>query len=79
MRILNRNTFVDEEVTFKKVKKGDNNNTIYTSQGTLEDFTLVYIGKSCYTLQDLKKIVSIIEIKDLNDSLNYRVKNYNKT
>jgi hypothetical protein len=65
MRILNKNTFVDEEVTFKTIKKNDN------------DFTLIYIGKSCYSLQDLKRIISKVEIKDFNDSLNYRIKKYN--
>jgi hypothetical protein len=66
MEILNRNTFTEEEVTFKNTKKGDS------------DFTLVYIGKSCFALHDLEKIVSFAKKKDFNESLNYRVRNYIK-
>ena len=64
MRILNRNTFVDDEVTIKKNKKGDS--------------ILIYIGKSCYSIQDLERVINFAKTKDLNESLNYRVKEYNK-
>lgn len=62
MEILNRNTFSGEEVTSKEVK------------GT----KLVYIGKSCYSLHDLEKVITFVNKKDLNESLNYRIKNYSK-
>jgi hypothetical protein len=68
MEILNRNNFTEEEVTFKNIKKGDNKS----------DFTLIYIGKSCFALHDLEKVVNFAKKKDLNESLNYRVKNYIK-
>ena len=61
MKILNRNTFTEEKVTFKKVEK---------------ESTLIYIGKACYSLQDLEYVVSRVKLKYLNESLNYRVKNY---
>lgn len=38
---------------------------------------LVYIGKSCYKIDDLEKVVMIGKAKDLNESLNYRVRNFN--
>ena len=60
MEILNKNTFSDENVTIEK-KKGD---------------TLIYIGKACYSLNDLEKVVNFAKAKDLNESLNYRVKNF---
>ncbi len=75
MKILNRNTFTEEEVTFKNIKKGDNK-SIYSPNGATGDFTLIYIGKSCFALHDLEKIMSFAKKKDLNESLNYRVKNY---
>lgn len=37
---------------------------------------LVYIGKSCYRIEDLERITVTFRVKDLNDSLNYRVKKY---
>jgi len=61
MKILNRNTFTEEKVTFKKVEK---------------ESTLIYIGGACYSLQDLEYVISKVKLKDLNESLNYRVKNY---
>lgn len=62
MEILNKNTFVEENVT------------VEVSDGS----TLIHIGKACYSLQDLEKIVSFAKKKDLNESLNYRVKKYTK-
>ena len=61
MKILNRNTFTEEKVTFKKVEK---------------ESTLIYIGGACYSLQDLEYVISKVKLKDLNESLNYMVKNY---
>jgi len=61
MKILNRNTFTEEKVTFKKVEK---------------ESTLIYIGGACYSIQDLEYVISRVKLKDLNESLNYRVKNY---
>jgi hypothetical protein len=63
MEILNKNTFSDENVAIEKNRKGD---------------TLIYIGKACYSLNDLEKVVSFAKTKDLNESLNYRVKNFIK-
>ena len=37
---------------------------------------LVYIGKSCYKIEDLERITTAFRAKDLNDSLNYRVRKY---
>lgn len=77
MKILNRNTFSEEEVTFKKINKGDNK-SVYVPNGATGDFTLIYIGKSCFALHDLEKIINFVNKKDLNESLNYRIKNYSK-
>lgn len=60
MEILNRNTFTDEEVYIEK-----NNSE-----------TLIYIGKACYSINDLEKIVNLAKTKDLNQSLNYRIEKY---
>lgn len=62
MEILNKNTFSDEDVTIEK-KKGD---------------TLIYIGKACYSLRDLERVINFAKTKDLNESLNYRVRNFIK-
>jgi hypothetical protein len=62
MEILNRNTFSDDNVTIEK-KKGD---------------TLIYIGKACYSLIDLERVINFAKTKDLNESLNYRVKDFIK-
>lgn len=62
MKILNRNTFTEEKVTF--IENGENKPT------------LIYFGGACYSLQDLEYVVSRVKLKDLNESLNYRVKNY---
>ena len=37
---------------------------------------LIYIGKACYQIKDLEKIIKNYKVKDLNDSLNYRVRRY---
>lgn len=60
MEILNRNTFTDEEV--------------YTEKKNSE--ALIYIGKACYSVKDLEKIISLSKTKDLNQSLNYRIEKY---
>ncbi len=39
---------------------------------------LVYIGKACYTIEDLEKLTTTFRVKDFNDSLNYRVRKYIK-
>ena len=62
MEILNKNTFSDENVTIEN-RKGD---------------TLIYIGKACYSLRDLERVINFAKTKDLNESLNYRVKNFIK-
>jgi len=62
MEILNKNTFSDENVTIEK-KKGD---------------TLIYIGKACYSLRDLERVINFAKTKDLNESLNYRVRHFIK-
>lgn len=62
MEILNKNTFSDENVTMEK-RKGE---------------TLIYIGKACYSLRDLERVINFAKTKDLNESLNYRVKNFIK-
>lgn len=60
MEILNKNTFSDDNVIIEKV----------------DDVTLVYIGKACYSLRDLEKVVAIAKKRDFNESLNYRVRQY---
>lgn len=72
MKVLNRNTFTEEKVVIEKVKKGDNK-SVDLPNGALNDFTLIYIGKSCYSLTDLEKIVNKAKTKDFYESLNYRV------
>lgn len=37
---------------------------------------LVYIGKACYKIKDLERIIGVFKVKDFNDSLNYRVRKY---
>lgn len=41
-----------------------------------EDKGLIYIGKACYSIKDLEKIIKKVKTKDLNESLNYRVRKY---
>lgn len=72
MEILDKNTFTEEEVTIEVVKNKDR--TI----SSMGNSTLVHIGKACYSLQDLEKIVNFAKKKDLNESLNYRIKKYTK-
>lgn len=60
MEILNRNTFTDEGIYIEK-KNSE---------------VLIYIGKACYSVKDLEKIISISKTKDLNQSLNYRIEKY---
>jgi predicted aconitase len=72
MKILNRNTFSEEEVTSKKM------NIAHPSH---EEITLIYIGKNCYSLEDLEGVIEQIKNKkkkDFNDVLNYRVSTYTK-
>ena len=69
MKILNRNTFSEERVTSKKM------NITHPSH---EEITLVYIGKSCYSLEDLDNLVRKVKMEKSGDekfieSLNYRV------
>lgn len=78
MKVLNRNTFTEELVSFQEIKKGENP-TVNVPEGALGDFTLVTIGKSLYSLEDLEAI--IVEAKrrrkkDFNEVLNYRVRTY---
>jgi hypothetical protein len=37
---------------------------------------LIYIGKNAYSVKSLEKIVQLAKVKDINDSLNYRVRKY---
>lgn len=37
---------------------------------------LIYIGKACYSVKDLEKIITLSKTKDLNQSLNYRIEKY---
>lgn len=37
---------------------------------------LIYIGKNAYSVRSLEKIVQLTKVKDINDSLNYRVRKY---
>lgn len=72
MRILNRNTFSEDEVTTKK---------LVVAHPSHEEGTLVYIGKSCYLLKDLEDMITKIKIEKTGDqkfveSLNYRVRNH---
>lgn len=60
MEILNKNTFTEDKVYFEKTKEG----------------TLIFIGKSCYSVKDLEFIISKSKLKDFNECLNYRVKDY---
>jgi hypothetical protein len=62
MEILNKNTFTEDKVYFENSKEG----------------ILVYIGKSCYSVKDLELIVAKSKLKDFNESLNYRIMNYQK-
>jgi len=67
MKIINRNTFSEDVVTTKKM-----------ILPTSEKVTLVYIGKSCYSLEDLENLVGNIKNRKSGDekfieSLNYRV------
>lgn len=69
MRILNRNTANEDEVTTKK---------LIVTHPSHEEGTLVYIGKSCYLLKDLEDMITKIKIEKTGDqklieSLNYRV------
>lgn len=57
--------------------KVSNKNTFTDEKVHFEkDKGLVHIGKSCYKIEDLEKIVIAGKAKDLNDSLNYRVRTY---
>lgn len=60
MEILNKNTFTDEKVYIDK-----KNSEI-----------LIHIGKACYSVKDLEKIITLSKTKDLNQSLNYRIEKY---
>lgn len=71
MKILNRNTFTEENVTIEVVRVSENK--------LVDDSTLIYMGKNCYSLQDLEKILNFANKKDLNGSLNYRVKKYTES
>lgn len=69
MKILNRNTFSEDDVTIKK---------LIVAHPSHEEGTLVYIGKSCYLLKDLEDMITKIKIEKSGDqkfveSLNYRV------
>jgi hypothetical protein len=60
MEILNKNTFTDEKVYIEK-----NNSE-----------TSIHIGKACYSIKDLEKIINLTKTKDFNQSLNYRIEKY---
>lgn len=57
-----------------------------TNRNTFTDETVhidnekgvAYIGKACYKLSDLEAVIAKSKIKDINESLNYRVLKYKK-
>lgn len=77
MRILNRNTFSEDEVTTKKMAH-PSSCWCANCRSNHSIGILVYIGKSCYSLKDLEALISKIKVEKSGDekfieSLNYRV------